>query len=98
MDESAAVPDLIPLIDALFNALELVSRRNQAYRDTISKQPNSKALSAQVKQSLKTLYALSEPDKYSDLRQRAIAAVQGHNFLESDLLARTVQERSGVWG
>jgi len=85
------------LFEALFQSLEDASLRNKAYSEVIQTMPNQAAIMAQVQEREKTLTRL-EPQKYSDLLNRAIHALEGRSLAELVPLGRAVQERVQHWG
>jgi len=85
------------IIDSLIWGLERSAARNKAYSEVIQTLPNQPELMGLVRQRETTL-ARSEPEKYSDLRNQAIQALEDHSPDALVQLARTVQERVRTWG
>jgi hypothetical protein len=94
-DNFAAVVEIV--LSALFDEYESLSIQNKAYQSAIAKCDSTtvKTLQARIENEIQTLQQIP---KYSDLRGRAIEAVQLRDPVAFAGLIQQVKTRSDIWG
>jgi hypothetical protein len=97
LQQHAELVSIREFLNSVVQSLEVVSRRNKAYSEVIQTLPNRAEIAGRVQQREATL-ARSEPEKYSDLLNQGIQAVEAHSLLELAQLGHAIQERVRTWG